>query len=292
MPIRINKLDNFSIELKSVGYPLAFINLIRRYALAKVPCMAIDEVAILENNSVLFDEILAHRLGLIPLYSEEALEKYGEVPPEVCAKCSITESEESRPPEEVCKKCFVFMTLKAEAKDQEVVVYSGDIVSFDPDVRPVFNNIPIVVLAPGQRINLELKARFGRGLEHAKWSPATVAVARYVVDVVIDEYSCTGCGTCVNVCPRHVLALEGDKVVVKNVDNCIACRQCIANCPNKAIDVVPREDEYVLYIESTGALKPQTIVREAIKILIGELEDILKKVAKWKSELAKGEGHA
>ncbi|NPA96571.1 MAG: DNA-directed RNA polymerase subunit D [Crenarchaeota archaeon] len=286
MPIEIRKLDDFSIELKASGYPLALINLIRRYALAKVPCMAVDEVVVLENSSVLFDEILAHRLGLIPLYSEIALRKYGEVPPEVCAKCSSTESEE-RPPEDVCKKCFAYLTLKAEARDREVVVYSGDIVPLDDDVRPVFKNIPIVILAPRQKIELELRARLGRGLEHAKWSPATVAVSRYVVDVVIDEYSCTGCGVCATLCPKGVITMKDSRPVVVDSENCIACKQCVANCPSKAIDIVPRQDEYVLYIESTGALKPETIVREAINILIGELEDISKKVAKWKDEVLK-----
>ncbi len=285
MPIEIRKLSDFSIELKAVGYPLPFVNLIRRYALAKVPCMAVDEVVVLDNSSVLFDEILAHRIGLIPLYSEEALKKYGEIPPEVCAKCSA--DSEEKPPPEICKKCYVHMILKAEARDREVTVYSGDIESFDPDVRPAFDNIPIVVLAPGQRINLELRARLGRGLEHAKWSPATVAVSRYVVDIVIDDYNCNGCGTCVEVCPRKVLALENGKVVVKNPEECIACKQCVANCPTKAIDIVPKQDEYILYIESSGALKPQTIVREAVKILIGELEDISKKVAKWREEISK-----
>ncbi len=287
MVVELRRLDSRSIELKCKGFPLPFVNVLRRYALAKVPCMAVDIVRVIDNNSVLFDEILAHRLGLIPLYSEEALRKYREVPLEKCAECS--ENIDSCP-KELVDKCFVFMVLRIESRDRELTVYSRDIKSYDPDVYPVYDNIPIVVLGPGQRIWVEMFARLSNGLEHAKWSPATVAVSRYVADVVVDESLCTGCGKCASVCPRGVLKVDGGKVNVVNAEECVICKQCVANCPSKAIDVVPRDDEYVLHIESSGALKPTTIVREAANILIGELESMLDKVSKWRRELSKGEG--
>jgi len=284
MPIEVKQLDARSIELKCKGFPLPLINVVRRYALAKVPCMAVDIVRIIDNNSVLFDEILAHRLGLIPLRSEEALKKYRELPLEKCAECS---ENIDACPKDIVEKCFAFMILKVEARDREITVYSRDIESYDPDVKPVYDNIPIVVLAPGQRIWVEMFARLSNGLEHAKWSPATVAVSRYIANIVVDEYLCNGCGTCASLCPRGVLRVEEGRVKIIDAEKCIICKQCVANCPNKAIDVVPRDDEYVLYIESSGALKPSTIVREALNILIGELESMLEVVNKWREELSR-----
>ncbi len=280
MQVLLRSLTANSIEILVQGVPLPILNAVRRYALAKVPSMAIDEVAVIANTSVLFDEILAHRLAMVPLYSEVAIKKYADPPPEVCAKC--TAEGEEKPPAEVCRKCFVHLYLEAEAADREIVVYSGNIKSEDPDVYPAYDNIPIVILAPGQKILLELRARLGRGLEHAKWSPATVAVTRYVADIQIDHRRCNLCGKCVEICPRRVLEMAGEKIAVKDPYECILCKQCVNACPNKAIDIVPKNDEYILYIESSGALKPATIVREAVNILISELEELSKKVVEWR----------
>jgi DNA-directed RNA polymerase subunit D len=124
--------------------------------------MAIDDIVILENSSVLYDEILSHRLGMIPLKTD--LERY--VLPERC-DCGSPLG---------CQKCRVLLVLDASAKDKPRTVVSGDLVSEDRDISPISPNIPIVKLAVGQSVKLEAYARLGRGKEHAKWQPATAAV--------------------------------------------------------------------------------------------------------------------
>uniref|UniRef100_A0A7C2Z967 DNA-directed RNA polymerase subunit Rpo3 n=1 Tax=Ignisphaera aggregans TaxID=334771 RepID=A0A7C2Z967_9CREN len=274
MEMFLRERSEDSIELEVKGVPLAFLNVIRRYALAKVPTYAIDEVMIVVNTSSMFDEILAHRLGLIPLKMEDVIEKVRELDPELCEKCSSQplEGVDSR----LCNECYVHMTLEAEATTNEAVVYSGDIKSDDPRVVPAYNNIPIVLLAPGQRIALELKARLGRGLEHAKWSPASIAITRYVADIKIDKSLCNMCKKCIEACPRGVLKLEGGEIKVVNIYDCILCKQCEASCPLKAIDVNNVEGDYILRIESVGSLKPETIIREAVYILLNELKEFEK----------------
>ncbi|MCP3683013.1 MAG: 4Fe-4S dicluster domain-containing protein [bacterium] len=54
---------------------------------------------------------------------------------------------------------------------------------------------------------------------------------------VIDYSKCKTCGECIDVCPAAVFVKEGDKVVVKKPEDCIACRACEAQCPNEAIKV-------------------------------------------------------
>ena len=124
--------------------------------------MAIDDVVVLENSSVLYDEILAHRLGMVPIKTD--LERY--VLPEKC-DCGSPLG---------CNKCRVLFVLEATGKEKVSTVYSGDLVSEDREIRPVSESIPIVKLAHGQTVKLEAYARLGRGKEHAKWQPCTVAV--------------------------------------------------------------------------------------------------------------------
>ena len=151
-----------SVTLQLEGIDRSYANAVRRFCIAEVPSMAIDDVVILENSSVLYDEILAHRLGMVPIRTD--LERY--VLPEKC-DCGSPLG---------CHKCRVLFVLDAKGKDKVSTVYSGDLVSEDREIRPVSETIPLVKLATGQSVKLEAYARLGRGKEHAKWQPCTVAV--------------------------------------------------------------------------------------------------------------------
>src|SRR4030042_5837317 len=146
---------NLRIIVKDADVPL--MNALLRIALAEVPCMAIDEVVMIENSSILQDEIIAHRLGLTPLRTD--LDGYNL--PEEC-ECQS---------EFGCPKCRVTLTLDAEAKDGTRTVYSGEIVSENPEVLPVSDKIPIVKLAKNQKLKLEAYARLRRGKGPPKRQP-------------------------------------------------------------------------------------------------------------------------
>jgi len=272
--ISVREWSNEAIELFVDEAPLPLLNAIRRYSLAKVPTYAIDEVTVVSNTSAMFDEILAHRLAMVPLRSEESIDKLSSIDVTTCEKCSL--DSEEKPPKDVCEKCFVNMFIEVEAHDSEVTVYSRDIKSEDPYVKPVFDNIPIVILAPGQRIALEIRARIGRGLEHAKWSPATVAVNRNLANIEIDKNTCDVCGKCVEVCPKKVLYIDGSEVKIRNIFDCTICRQCVYVCPHKAIAVEGLKNKNILRIESSGSLEPETIVRLSLEILKQEISLIQK----------------
>ncbi|MBI2649453.1 MAG: DNA-directed RNA polymerase subunit D [Thaumarchaeota archaeon] len=152
--------DRVSLQLD--GVDRSYANAVRRFCLSEVPSMAIDDVVILENSSVLYDGILAHRLGMLPLKTD--LERY--ILPEKC-DCGTPLG---------CQKCRVLLVLDASAHEKTRTVYSGDLVSEDREISPISASIPVVKLAPGQTVKLEAYARLGRGKEHAKWQPATVSV--------------------------------------------------------------------------------------------------------------------
>ncbi|MCS7116777.1 MAG: DNA-directed RNA polymerase subunit D [Nitrososphaerota archaeon] len=166
--VRILEYDEKKVKVLLKGIERCYANAIRRFAISEVPTMAIDDVVIIENSSIMYDELIAHRLGMIPLKTD--LNRY--VLPEECdCKSALG-----------CPKCRVLLVLDAEAKDSTRTVYSGELVSEDKSVVPISDSIPILKLAPNQRVKLEAYARLGKGKEHAKWQPATVSVLTSVDD--------------------------------------------------------------------------------------------------------------
>ena len=149
------------IVVKLKGIPLQYANALRRICLSGVPTFAIDDVVIIENSSVLPDEGVAHRLAMTPLRTD--LSRF--VEPSVCDCHS----------ELGCSRCRVLLMLDSGSSDATRTVTSADLSSEDEVVKPVSPNIPIAVLAPGQKLKLEAYARLGRGSEHAKWNSASVS---------------------------------------------------------------------------------------------------------------------
>ena len=160
--IEILENHNEKIVLKFTNAPRQYVNAIRRISINEVPTLAIDDVVILENSSVMHDEAVAHRLGLIPLRTD--LHRF--VLPTHC-DCNSTLG---------CSKCRVLLSMDSEANDKTKVVTSGDLVSEDEVVKPLSTEIPIIVLAPAQKLKFEAYARLGFGKEHAKWQPTSASV--------------------------------------------------------------------------------------------------------------------
>ena len=154
--------DNQKIAVKLKGIPLQYSNALRRVCLNGVPVFAIDTVDIIENTSVLPDEGLAHRLGLIPIKTD--LSRYNEP-----SKCDCQS-------ETGCSNCKVMLVLDSGESDETKTVLSNELLSEDDSIKPISDKIPVVQLAPGQRIKVECYARLGRGTEHAKWNSANVAM--------------------------------------------------------------------------------------------------------------------
>ncbi|MCD6530384.1 DNA-directed RNA polymerase subunit D [Candidatus Bathyarchaeota archaeon] len=264
MEVKILNLDENNLKLVVKGVDSSFLNSIRRIILSEVPCMAIDDVIILENSSVMNDEFLSHRLGLIPIKTN--LDAY-KLPEECECKSELG-----------CPLCRASFTLDVESKDGIKVVYSGDLIPEDPETVPVSDNIPIVKLSSGQRIRLEAYARLGRGKKHAKWQPVSLCVYKNYPHVKVYEELCDGCGECVEVCPEKILRIEEGKVKVGDVKECSLCLDCVKACKKepKAIEVVWDKDSFILTLESTGALDPERIFLEAINIFNKKAESFIR----------------
>ena len=150
MSLEIINENEEKISVKLKGIPVQYANALRRICLNGAPIYAVENVDILENTSVLADEGVAHRIGLIPLKTDLESSKEG------------NESDK------------IMLTLDSGLSDETRTILSGDFKSQDPNVIPTSNNIPIVILAPGQSLKIEAHARLGIGTEHAKWNSANV----------------------------------------------------------------------------------------------------------------------
>jgi len=157
----VNK-DNQKMSVKLKGVPLHYANALRRVCLNGVPVFAIDTVDIIENSSVLPDEGLAHRLGLIPIKTD--LARFNEP-----SKCDCQS-------EAGCSNCRVMLVLDSGDSDVTRTIFSNELSSEDDSVKPTSDKISIVQLTQGQRIKVECYARLGRGTEHAKWNSANISI--------------------------------------------------------------------------------------------------------------------
>ncbi len=261
----LEKHEN-SIRFILEGVNPALANTIRRIMLSEVPAMAIDDVVIIENSSVLHDEILALRLGLIPLKTD--LDSYN-LPEECSCKSELG-----------CNLCRVVLTLDVQSSEGSRTVYSSDLISENPNITPSSDRIPIVKLASGQRVRLEAYARLGRGETHAKWQPVSSCTYRHMPSVDIDEKGCDSCGKCVDVCPRKVFEERNGRVTVVKEIECTICGDCLDVCRHDSspISISAIESSSIFYVESTGSMPPDRIFIEALKIYDKKYSEFLKKM--------------
>lgn len=256
--------DYMRFIVKGINAP--FANALRRIMLTEVPAMAIDELVILENSSMLNDEVLAHRMGLIPLKTD--LNSYN-LPEECPCKSEFG-----------CNLCRQTLTLDAEATEKTKTIYSKDLKSENPDITPVSDNIPIVKLAPEQKMKLEAYARLGKGKDHAKWQPVSMCAYKYIPHVKIDLRRCNACAECVKLCPERVLVDMEEGIKTQNVIECTLCMDCVDACPRNppALEISWDKDAFDFKIESTGALPVERILLESLKILDKKIKDLSKQI--------------
>jgi DNA-directed RNA polymerase subunit D len=237
----VNKKNNQLTFTANIDESLA--NAIRRYV-DQIPILAIDEVEISKNDSPLYDETVAHRIGLIPLKMDKTINE---------------KSSES-------------LTLIAKS---DGIIYSGDLKG---RVSPVYDKIPITILKKGQEFEVLATAKVGKGSEHVKFSPGLMFY-RDSVKIKVDK-DCPK--EVVNSCPKGILKLENGKVVAVDEDKCDMCEACIDFCVKagkKSIELIP-SGELVITVESFGQISEEEIFKKAIETLKDDLKEVAKKVAK------------
>ncbi|KAF5821357.1 putative DNA-directed RNA polymerase [Helianthus annuus] len=303
--VKVIKLNEEDMEFDLIGIDASIANAFRRILISELPTMAIEKVLVANSSSVVQDEVLAHRLGLIPIKVDPRLFDYM--------------SENDVPNE---KNSIVFkLHVKCERKSGErLTVYSHDLewlpsgseyvlptensseskpktyTSFTSSQvsLPEFANNPITVtpgiiiskLAPGQEIELEAHAVKGVGKTHAKWSPVATAWYRMLPEVVLlQDIEDEDAQKLVNKCPVNVFDIEDmgkgvKRATVARPRACTLCRECIRE-PGWEEKVALRrvKDHFIFTIESTGALPPEVLFTEAVKILEDKCESVITELS-------------
>lgn len=245
--------NRISMLLKNV--PVIVANSIRRAVMSYVPTLAIDKVYIFKNSSLMNDNMLAHRLGLIPL------------------KMPLSEMPELPVEKDVNEGFHVTLTLKVESREKPVTVLSSHLKSTIPSVKIPIGNIEIVKLMPGQEIEAEMWAYVGRGRLHAKWSPVSTAVVRGLPVISLPSTQCNQeCEKCIEACPKKLLYREKNIIRIKDIYSCTVCKLCEENCPDGYIKVSIDESSSLLCFESVGQLEPNEIVESAFNELLKEID--------------------
>jgi len=235
------------------------VNTIRRIILSEIPVLAIKSVSFIKNSSALFDEIIAHRLGLIPLKANLSSFNLPE-------KCTCKGKG--------CGKCQITLSLNSEGP---ITVYADDLKFKGGGVEVVYPKMPLIKLLKGQELEFEATATLGKGKDHAKYSPGLFYYQGYP-KIKVDK--CNGCGDCVKVCPINILEVKGRDLKVNDPEKCTLCLACVESCPKKAINIEASEKDFIVTIESWGQLTPKEMLLSALDELENKLEDFSKSFKK------------
>ncbi|WP_459195054.1 DNA-directed RNA polymerase subunit D [Halosimplex sp. J119] len=232
------------------GITPAFANGIRRAMIADVPTFSIDQLRVVENSSVMFDEQIGLRLGLVPL---------------------TTPADEFEIGDEVTLALDVEGPSREETTET-VTAYSGDIVSSDGLVEPADDNIPIIDLKAGQRLEVEADAVLDRGREHAKHQGGVAVGYRHLqrVNVVGDK------GEFADDDPnilRGVIEEDGELIPTDEFDNDLTERY-----PGKEVEVEDVPNAFVFHVETDGSLTVDDLVVRAIDSLRDRADELRQSV--------------
>lgn len=248
--------NSLTLTLDNINPSIA--NAIRRTIISDLPTLAIENVRIIENTSSLYDEIIAHRLGQIPIKTDLGLFNF---------------TESCRCKGEGCPSCTLELSLKAKGKNEFQSIYSNSLKSKDSKIKPI-EDILILRLGKGQEVSIEAEAILGTGKDHAKWQPAVVGY-KYYPSIKIDK-SCNKCEECIDACPMNILKLSNGKAAVTDPKLCTLCNSCAEACDIDAITVSGDDSKFIFKIESSGALPPKEILQRACGILEEKAHELSK----------------
>ena len=281
MKVKFRKNEQFfaQIEFKDVNY--SFVNSIRRSLVSMVPCLAIHEVDFhmgslgayvdeesgeekeYESISAMFNEIVAHRIGMLPIPTdEETIEAFGE---------SI--GDDSKQPD-------IMYSLH---KQGPCTVYSGDLEPVNGDAALVIpeTSVPIVKLAEGQAILVYAKAKMGTAKQHAKWQ--TVVAPRFYQAPTLTVSSGKGSKTVIDTVGKEHFKKKGKNHVI---DDPVKAHEAIKKLESlwndedakNAMNVTRNKTHFILEFETTGAMEAKLALEQALKSLDSHCKEFMTSI--------------
>jgi len=234
----INKKNDKIIFKAKIDESLA--NAIRRYV-GEIPILAVDEVEISKNDSPLYDETISHRIGLIPIKTDQEINK------KTGGKLKLSVKREG----EVC---------------------AGELKG---NVNVAYDKIPITILTKDQELELTANVKAGKGDEHARFSPGLMFY-RGIAEIIMDkEFR----GEIQKVCSDNEIKEKGDKIIVIDNKEKEICDVCEGICERaKKKSETSYGDELIISIESFGQIDAKDIFKKSIGVLKKDLAEVSKKI--------------
>ncbi|KAJ1341327.1 hypothetical protein BSLG_004057 [Batrachochytrium salamandrivorans] len=285
--IIIDYLSKDTMEFDIIGVDASISNALRRILIGEVATMAIENVYIMNNTGVMHDEILAQRLGLIPINADPRLFDFREGaddPPTdlntlvfrlqvKCTRNPHASASEINPTNKYIDSEVLSRHLVWEPQGDQVEKFQ------DNGIRPYYDEILITKLRPGQEIEAELHCQKGIGKEHAKWSPVGTYRLFLIYHFlnILDSAFCQSPGKTLKSSKKcfpegtvKVVMKDGVKhAEIANPRKDTASREVLRHAEFIDKVLLTRvRDHFIFSIESTGALAPQLLFQEASQILI------------------------
>lgn len=230
------------------GTTVAMVNALRRVIMSEVPTLAIEELTIYENNGVLFDEFLGHRMGLVPLTMDSKLYKLGD-------------------------KVKVMLEVSGPG-----TIYSKDLIVADPGIEVVDKNIPLTKLKANQRIRIEAEAIVGKGKDHVKFQPAIVGYRMLPTFTIAEEIPSETAKKIVESCPVNIIELKGKKLNITEPSDCTLCGACEEVGGSQHIQVDSDETGFIISIEGSGAMSNSHVIEQAFNVLEEKTKEFQKQI--------------
>ncbi|KAK0670388.1 DNA-directed RNA polymerase [Cercophora samala] len=300
--VEFHQNDPHEASFSLIGIHASIANAFRRIMIADVPTLAIETVFININTSVIQDEVLAHRLGLIPFTGgREGLTEFikwfkkpaeGEEPNlkdfntvELALNVKCEHNENADPNETDPTKLYHHAHVYAKDIVFRPIGRQVDHFSGENTIRPVNPDILIAKLRPGQEINLTMHMHKGVGSDHAKFSPVATASYRLMPTITITEPILGRDAEKFQKCfPKGVIGLEkvtakeaaqkgsgyegheGElKAVVVDPKSDTVSREALRHEEFKdKVKLGRRRDHFIFLVESTGQWKSDAIFVESV----------------------------
>jgi DNA-directed RNA polymerase I and III subunit RPAC1 len=268
--------DELLIECKEIN--LCYANALRRIIMCELTTVAIEKTFFYENSTVLNDEMIAHRLGLIPIFVNPSLidnliilNQKNKI--KIILKMNVIH------PFDSLKNIAIFSNSLLWKNYSIIHSWTKNVA-----IYPVFKDILIAKLNPGQKINVECHCSLGNGQLHAKFSPVGTTFYKIFPQIkIISEIYDQEAETIFEKCIVRVFDLEFKKIfrkkklIVVSPNYCTFCQECIR--PSKKtiskIKVGRKNHKINFIIESTGVFSPETLFHRAIFLLVGKCNNSL-----------------
>ncbi|SCU66871.1 RNA polymerase subunit, putative [Trypanosoma equiperdum] len=268
---KLNEVDN------------SFANGLRRVLLAEVPVLGVESVTIIQNTSVLPDEMIAHRIGLVPLYSKRAKQMQffhdclcGGTG---CIECQITGE----------------LKVRCPSNQHSLQVFADSLKIDDEGVYPVSSEergVWLLTLGRSQEINLRVLIRKSIAKTHAKFMPVSTVSMHYEPEVILNKDVISSLDpeqlrqwmrSCVH--RPHSIAESNGEGHAGHIDVNKLCEECLLKEPSVVsfteplVFARPKKDarghyNFTFTVETTGVLPVLQLIRDAVDVLRRKLQRV------------------